>query len=177
VRFVGSGNFPAFRNLPQALLTCSFHWYAISACQYVRTVGAIGRRHNSARPLPQDYAKTVIPEVCAFRDKVAAHFAWCTANNKDNPAERFASIIPPLVFQDDSFHVGALTVHLQQGPQASNSTVIQPWSLCRVHERLRQRYWPQVASGSETGGTKVDCPGGPGTAAKQEENQTRPPDS
>ena len=149
---MGSGDFPAFQHLPQALLTCSFHWFAISACQYVRTVGAIAWRHDNNRPKPLDYTKTVIPEVVAFRDKVAAHFAWCTANQKDNPAERFASIIPPLVFQDDSFHVGALAVHLHQGGEASNSTAIQPWSLSRVHERLRQRYWPELASGNETEG-------------------------
>jgi hypothetical protein len=152
VRFMGSGNFPAFQHLPQALLTCSFHWYAISACQYVRTVGAISWRHDNTRQKPLDYAKAVIPEVVAFRDKVAAHFAWCTANQKDNPAERFASIIPPLVFQDDSFHVGALAVHLRQDGKASNSTAIQPWSLSRIHERLRQRYWPALGSGNETGG-------------------------
>jgi hypothetical protein len=153
VRFVGSGNFPAFQHVPQGLLTCAFHWYAISACQYVRTVGAIAWRHDSARPKPPDYAKAVIPEVIAFRDKVAAHFAWCTANKKDNPAERFASIIPPLGFQHDSFHVGVWAIHLRQGGQVNNSTGIQPWSLCKVHERLRQRYWPDLGSANETRGT------------------------
>lgn len=39
VRFWGSGNCPEFRQVPLGLLTCSFHWYAISACQYVGTVG------------------------------------------------------------------------------------------------------------------------------------------
>jgi hypothetical protein len=146
VRFMGSGNIPAFQHLPQSLLTCSFHWYAISACQYVRTVGAIAWRHDNNRPKPQDYAKSIIPEVIAFRDKVAAHFAWCTTNQKDNLAEQFASIIPPLVFQDDSFHVGVLAIHLSQGGEASNSAAIQPWSLSRIHERLSKRYWPEVIS-------------------------------
>ena len=147
VRIMCSGNFPGLPEVPQGLLTCAFHWYAISACQYVRTVGAIAYRQDSARPRPQDYANTVIPEVVAFRDKVAAHFAWCTANKRDNPAERFASIIPPLVFQDDSFHVGAVAIHLRQGGKVSDSTDIQPWSLSKVHECLRQRYWTELVPG------------------------------
>lgn len=148
MRVVCSGNFLGLPQVPQGLLTCAFHWYAISACQYVRTVGAIARRHDNTRPKPLDYTKKVIPEVLTFRDKVAAHFAWCTTNQKDNPAERFSSIIPPLGFQDDSFHVGMLTVHLRQSGKASNSTEIQPWSLSRVHERLCQRYWPELAPGA-----------------------------
>lgn len=149
VRVVCSGNCPGLPPAPIALLTCAFHWYAISACQYVRTVGAIAWSHDSTRPKPLDYTKKVIPEVHAFRDKVAAHFAWCTANQKDNPAERFASIIPPLVFQDNAYHVGALTVVLQAGGEVSNSTAIRPWSLCRVHEDLRKRYWPESSKEAE----------------------------
>lgn len=161
MRIMCSGNFPGLPQLPQGLLTCAFHWYAISACQYVRTVGAIAHRQDNTRPLPQDYANTVIPEVIAFRDKAAAHFAWCTTNKRDNPAERFASIIPPLVFQDDSFHVGTLAIHLRQGGKVSDSTAIRPWSLSRVHERLRQRYWPELTP--EAG---KDAAGAQGTQEK-----------
>ena len=35
------GNAPTLEGIPLGLLTCMFHWYAISACQYVKTVGAI----------------------------------------------------------------------------------------------------------------------------------------
>jgi len=153
VRFFGGGNFPAFAQVPKTLLTCGFHWYAISACQYVKTVGAIARKLDPSRPLPHEYAKHIIPEVIAFRDKVAAHFAWTTENNRDNDAERLASILPPLTFNDDSFHVGGLTVAVRRGDRASNSQAIQPWSLCKVHESLRERYWPQ--SDDSTGNPKA----------------------
>jgi hypothetical protein len=103
VRVSASGSFPAFENLPRTLLTCGFHWYAVSACNYMRTVGAIARQLDSTRPMPHDYASSILPEVVAFRDKVAAHFAWSTANERDNDAERLASIIPPLSFEIDSF--------------------------------------------------------------------------
>jgi len=142
VRFFGGGNLPEFNQVPKTLLTCAFHWYAISACQYVRTVGAIAHKVDRNRPLPLEYAKTIIPEVVAFRDKVAAHFAWATKNNRDNDAERLASILPPLTFVNDSFHVGAMTVAVRCGGKASNSHEIKPWSLCKVHEALRKRYWP-----------------------------------
>jgi hypothetical protein len=141
VQFVGSGSVPIFDGIPRALLTCSFHWYAISACQYVRLVGAIAYKQDSSRPLPKAYAETIIPEVVAFRDKVAAHFAWGTENKRDNDAERLASVIPPLNFCSDTWEVGTYKVTLS-GKKTYSSEAIQPWSLCRVHERLRDRYWP-----------------------------------
>jgi hypothetical protein len=142
VRFFGGGNLPAFTQVPRTLLTCAFHWYAISACQYVRTVGAIAYRQDPTRPLPREYAETVIPEVLAFRDKVAAHFAWSTGNKRDNDAERLASILPSLTFMNDSFHMGSMTVTVRRSGNTSTSEEIKPWSLCRVHEELRKRYWP-----------------------------------
>lgn len=141
LKFYAFGNDPAFDGIHKALLTCSFHWYAISACQYVRTVGAIARTIDPNRPLPPDYVKRVIPEVLVFRDKVAAHFAWTTQNNRDNDAERMSSILPPLAFHDGSFHVGSFTVAVRRGNTASNSGDLRPWSLCKVHERLTERYW------------------------------------
>jgi hypothetical protein len=141
-RVVGLGNLPVFNQIPKTLLTCAFHWYAISACQYVRTVGAIAYRQDNTRPIPPRYVKKVIPDVLSFRDKVAAHFAWTTQHSQDNDAERLASILPPLTFINDSFHVGALTVALQGAGKASTSKAIQPWSICKVHQQLRQRYWP-----------------------------------
>lgn len=143
IRLVGFGNLPEFDQIPKTLLTCAFQWYAVSACQYVRTVGAIAYRHDPSRPKPPAYVQSVIPEVLAFRDKVAAHFAWATANDKDTDAERLASILPPLGFQDDSIHVGGLTVAIRKGTKTSNSAVIKPWSISKVHEELRKRYWPQ----------------------------------
>jgi hypothetical protein len=142
VRYFGGGNDPSFDGVPKTLLTCAFHWYSISACQYVRTVGAIAYRLDRSRPLPPDYVKRVVPEVAVFRNKVAAHFAWATENDRDNDAERLASILLPLTFHDDSFYVGGWTVGLGPSGMATSSEAIQPWSLCKVHESLTKRYWP-----------------------------------
>jgi hypothetical protein len=105
-------------------------------------VGAIACRQDASRPLPPHYVAAVMPDVLAFRDKVAAHFAWSTQHSKDNDAERLASILPPLSFEDDSFYVGGLTVTLHRDGKDSRSQSIAPWSICKVHERLRARYWP-----------------------------------
>jgi hypothetical protein len=144
IRFDGFGNVPLFDDIPKPLLTCAFHWYAISACNYVRTVGAIAHRQDSSRPSPREYAKAVIPEVVAFRDKVAAHFAWSTENSRDTEADRLASILPPLSFTIDSFYVGGLQISLRRSGKSSTSDAIEPWSLCKVHDALRIRYWPET---------------------------------
>lgn len=142
VNFMGAINHPYFDYVPKPLLTCAFHWYAISACQYVRTVGAIAYRQGSISDLPKAYANRIIPEVVAFRDKVAAHFAWSTENGRDNDAERLASVIPQLSFHSGSFHIGSLVISLRRNGNATSSETIAPWSLSKVHETLTARYWP-----------------------------------
>ena len=136
------GNLPEFQGIPMGLLTCSFHWYAISACNYVRTVGAIACQQNSDNLKPRQYAEKIIPEVLAFRDKVAAHIGWASNNKKDNDAERLVSILPPLVFTNDSFWVGAFDCSLKKNGKVSTSKA-KAWSICNVHKELQKRYWKE----------------------------------
>jgi hypothetical protein len=136
-------NHPVFAGVPMRLITCAFHWYAVSACQYVRTVGAIAYRQDNNRPRPDKYVENVIPEVLAFRDKVAAHFAGMTLDRIDNESERLASVMPQLGFEDDSFCVGAYTIRTVRDGKVSDSKSIKAWSIRRVHGRLQRRYWPE----------------------------------
>ncbi len=129
--------------IPLDYLTCVFHWYAITACQYVRVIGEIAHRQDGARPTSQAYAADVIPAVLAFRDKVAAHLAGMTRNSHDSDAERAISLMPPVGFSDGAFHVGLFTMTMRKAGQQSDSAAIVPWSIAGVHEQLRQRYWPQ----------------------------------
>ena len=144
LRIVMAGNDPAFSGIPMGLLTCAFHWYAVSACQYVRTVGAIAYRRDNTRPLPPKYVAAVIPEVLAFRDKVAAHFAWATRHERDNEADRVASILPALTFDSDGFYVGSWTVRVRSGGKTSDSSALRRWSITKVHRQLCERYWPDA---------------------------------
>jgi len=146
-RVVGMGNLPQLSDMPKSLLTVSFHWYAISACQYARVVGAIARDQKKFRWAKSlDYVKEVIPEVLVFRNKVAAHLIGAEDDARDNDAERLASYLPSLHWGGDSFYVGASVVQTVRNGTASTSTAIKPWSLCKVHEQLRDRYWPDRAA-------------------------------
>lgn len=136
------GNPPDLASVPKALLTCAFHWYAISACQYVRTVGAIAWKQDGGWPKPNDYVQQVIPEVLAFRNKVAAHFAGCTQNSKDSEADRLLSILPQLGFVNGCFRVGTMMVSTRTRGKESCSEKMD-WSISEVHKRLQKRYWPQ----------------------------------
>lgn len=144
VKHLAYGNLPELQGVPKGLLTCSFHWYAISACNYVRTIGTIACQRDSKYPKSIVYIKKVIPQVLAFRNKVAAHFAWASKNNKDTDADRVVSILPPLVFINDSFHVGGLSVALKKAGKTSKSEAVEAWSICKVHEQLQKRYWPSA---------------------------------
>lgn len=137
------GNHPLLECIPQTLITCAFHWYAISACQYVRTVGMIAYKKNSC---VNDYISRVIPEILSFRDKVAAHFAWTKSDSRDNKAERMISIMPQLTFQDDSFFVASWMLTSKSSKETTNSETIKPWSITKMHECLCNRYWPTEAT-------------------------------
>lgn len=136
------GNDPLLAEIPQTLLTCAFHWYAISACQYVRTVGMIKYKKNSC---VNGYIREVIPEVLSFRNKVAAHFAWTKSDSRDNKAERMISIMPQLTFENDSFFVGSFKLTSRRSGEKTNSEAIKPWSVTKTHECLCRRYWPTEA--------------------------------
>lgn len=151
VRIMLMGNDPGLDGVPLTLLNCAFHWYAITACQYVRTVGAIASSIDSSRSLPYDYLKQVIPEVLGFRDKIAAHFAWGTRNKRDSEAERKLSIMPTLTFQDSTFFMGAMMLSVISSGKKSDSKAIMPWSISGIHLLLRERYWPTTGEETDVG--------------------------
>lgn len=144
-KFFGMGNLPGTEGVDRQLLSCCFEWYAISACQYVRLIGAIvfGAAANPGQEVDK-YTNRVIPNVRAFRDKVAAHYAWATKNSRDNDAEREASVMPTITVIDGKFHAAGMTLHLTRGGRSSSSASLKPWSICDVHRSLARRYWPEA---------------------------------
>ncbi len=160
--FVLYGNAPVLRDVPQGLVASAFHWYAVSACNYVRMVGwlASGEDVKGAT----SYVKRVIPQVYIWRNKVGAHFARIAPHPKDTLADLAASVMFPTGFKDDAFWTAPLVLALRKGGRTSTSRKDMRWSLTHVHRELSSRYWPatpaSASSKADAGVTLVVPPRG-----------------
>src|SRR5438309_7875877 len=93
-------NPPGMEGIPQDLVACFFHWYAVSICNFVWIVGSIGSETSAIDLKINEYADQVIPEVVRFRNKVAAHFAKVKPKKGEFILDRDASVIFPIGFSD-----------------------------------------------------------------------------
>lgn len=132
------------------LVSCSFHWYAVSICNYVRLTGWVANEAGVATQLSTEYVQRVIPAVVRYRDKVAAHFARAGRNANDTEAERELSTLFDLVFEGDCFYAASLAIVRRNAGQVSNASGL-PWSLTKTHAEMTARYWPVRSSGGQTG--------------------------
>jgi hypothetical protein len=139
IRYVSYGNDPQLAWAPRDWIACSFHWYAVSACNYVWLVGWLAQQVNASRSEPRKYADSIIPAIVRYRHKVGAHLAKVFPKS-DSVATMDASVIP-VTFDRDAFYAGAMTVTLRRQGQATESARFR-WSLTKSHEELTPRYWP-----------------------------------
>ncbi len=145
VRPCSCGNDPRPKWAPPLdLIVCAFHWYAVSACNYVRLVGWLGQQVCSNRPAPIDYTKDVIPVVVTYRNKVAAHPARVFPKD-DNAATLDASVLYSVKFSDVAFYAGCWKITKTSKGVSSTSPDIC-WSLTKTHVELVKRYWPKTGS-------------------------------
>jgi hypothetical protein len=142
VRVVAFGNVPEARGLPMPLVECAFQWYAVSAWNYVRTVGWIGEVTGVCGRKAREYAEDVGSAFMAYRDKVAAHFAGATESRRDNEAERQMSMFPPIGWSGDALYANPMKLVRKSKGKVSDSSVLGPWSLSKTHTKLSKRYWP-----------------------------------
>jgi len=128
------GNAPWLQNLPLGLVACSFHWYAVAACNYVGLAGwlGLGEDADAARA----YQARVIPDTLLWRNKVAAHFSRVAPRKGDTPADLVSSVMFPVGFVDDAF-VAAPFNYSQSGSTSRDMR----WSLTKTHAELTKRYW------------------------------------
>ena len=140
-------NIPGLNRATRDLVTCAFHWYSVTACNYVRLVGWLATRGDSKKAIA--YVERVIPCVKTWRDKVGAHFALVSPNEKDTPADLAGSVIPHLSFEDNTFYVGSLTLNIASEDRGSSSSARMRWSLTQTHKRLTSRYWGSAAPAPE----------------------------
>ncbi|MEX2598627.1 MAG: hypothetical protein WD533_03115 [Dehalococcoidia bacterium] len=136
------GNHPLLEDVPEGLVACAFHWYAVSVCNYVRLVGWLANEQDSKRA--RDYVQGVLPEISIWRNKVAAHFAITDPRNDDTPADLAMSTMSSLLltYVDRRFWVGGWSLSLGQDGNSSTSRQGMSWSLTDTHERLVERYGP-----------------------------------
>lgn len=134
------GNAPQLKGIPQDLVACAFHWYAVTICNYVKMVGWLAYSEDSTKAT--DYLKQVVPPVKLWRDKVGAHFARISPRKDDTPADLAMSVISPIPFDDDAFYAGSLRLSLSEGGILSTSRPDMRWSLTHTHRNLIPRYWP-----------------------------------
>jgi len=134
------GNAPQLKGIPQDLVACAFHWYAVTICNYVKMVSWLVYSEDSTKAT--DYLKQVVPPVKLWRDKVGAHFARISPRKDDTPADLAKSVIFPISFDDDAFYTGSWRLTLSKGGKSSTSRQDMRWSLTHTHRNLIPRYWP-----------------------------------
>lgn len=140
-----SGNAPQLQNIPQGLVACAFHWYSVSACNYVRLVGWLVNGGDTAKAT--GYLKRVLPQVYVWRNKVGAHFARTDPKKEDTSADLVKSVMFPISFDDDAFYASSHVLVMTRGGQKSSSRKDMRWSLTHTYQELASRYWPNSGSG------------------------------
>jgi hypothetical protein len=134
------GNAPELKAIPQDLVACAFHWYAVTVCNYIKMVGWLAYDHDSSKAT--NYLEKVIPTVKLWRDKVGAHFARTSPRKDDTPADLAKSVMFPLSFDDNAFYAASFTLTLGSRAKSSTTSRDMRWSLTHTHHALIPRYWP-----------------------------------
>jgi len=143
IRVFSYGNDPRMAGIPRDLISCAFHWYSVSVCNYALMVGWLRHTIEPTSSLPWDYVDSIMPAVRAWRDKVAAHFSKADIRYRgDNIAEKEVSVFYPIAFDDDAFHAAPMKFTMTKKGKRITSDVLQKWSLTKMHEQLLPRYWP-----------------------------------
>lgn len=134
------GRPPPFEWIPLGLVACSFHWYAVSACNLTGLIGWLANNEDSSKATA--YVKKLIPEVGLWRNKIAAHFARTAPRAEDSFADLVASVMVPVGFDDDAFYTQPFSLTLGGVGEPSTTRRDMRWSLTHVHRQLCKRYWP-----------------------------------
>jgi len=143
-RYVSAGNDPVFSGLNKGLLYCFFQWYAVSACNYVELIGWLCQQQKLQSSTPRQYVDGVISNVLRFRDKIAAHFARARQDSRDTEADRVASVLYQVGYDDGRFYAPIWKLGLRRKGSKSTSSNEAPWSITETHEALMQRYKQKV---------------------------------
>ena len=137
------GNAPVMQGVNQDLVACAFHWYAVTAFNYMKMVGWLANNGDSRKA--KEYIQCVLPQVYLWRHKVAAHFAMIDPRPDDNAADLAMSVMFPISFDKDAFYTGSFKLAMTGLGNQSVSRQDMRWSLTHTHCDLIQRYWREDA--------------------------------
>ena len=140
------GKSDQLEEMPQNFVACAFHWYSVTACNYVKLIGWIIKGGTTAEA--NKYLQGVLPEVYLWRNKIGAHFAQTAPKKEDTPADLAKSVMFPIAFEDDAFYSNSLVFSMTSGDQSSSSRQDMTWSLTHTHKQLVARYWPDSSTGA-----------------------------
>jgi hypothetical protein len=144
----------------QRLVSCFFHWFGVSVCNYARLVGFLRgleqgqftRADLMDSSKFKDISRTIkqyvegIPElasVLVWRHKVAAHIAITDPYPSDNIATLNMSVMHPVSIENGLFYVGGMQL-TQSGPTGTHTSALPQWSLSQVFAALTPRFWPEI---------------------------------
>lgn len=142
-----------FMQIP-GFVPCAFNWFALTLVNYLRLVGLVQLMNRKGWKSPSladpanrseiknhctTYVKTVAPEVYAWRNKVAAHFAATDPFHDDNLGTLEQSVMSMVEFKYPYYHVG-----LGKWTSGNETSQLPTWALTRVYEDLRPRLWPEI---------------------------------
>jgi hypothetical protein len=138
----------------EQILSCMFHWFGTSLCNYARLVGYLSglssgvytreqvsdpdfhdvvRRHSTA------YVDSILElqSIKVWRNKVFAHFAITDPRKDDNAAILDTSVMSPISYFDSRLRVGGMTISIN-----GEKAVLPHWSATETFEALVPRFWP-----------------------------------
>lgn len=121
------------------MLGCSFHWYAVGACNVVRLTAWLRRQNDPGAPDPKKYTRSVLKEVLDYRNKIAAH-PVIEDDDEKNFAIQEVSAMFGTSFEGDAFYSPPFSIKATRSGKTKTSEKLKPWSLTKVHAALRARY-------------------------------------
>lgn len=143
----------AFMQLPP-IVPCAVDWFSVTLVNYLRLVALVQLMNTKGWKSPAladpanrseirahctDYVKLAVPDVYAWRNKVAAHFAATDPFKDDNLGTLEHSVMSMVEFQYPYYSVG-----FGKWSAGTETSQLPHWALTKVYEDLRSRYWPEV---------------------------------
>jgi hypothetical protein len=158
VTFTGFGNLERFGipSVYENLLTCQFHWFGNTLCNFVRLVGFVNglqcgsikrSEENShiddrtTKKICDDYVNSIqeIEPILFWRNKVFAHFAITDPRKSDNSAGLDLSVMSPVGYMNNRFRLGGWSVATR-----GDEFEMPSWSVTETFEALGDRFWPEI---------------------------------